>query len=101
MARWLPWKTDPRTRNNHEIQPGSRLANPGGRRIRSLSRGIHPCQESRFLRPDFGYDFSVEQEESLGDLMKDAIWNQFPAVRSQEADSALKVISTRLLNAVD
>src|SRR5688572_23655245 len=54
-----------------------------------------------FSGPDFGYDFSVEQEESLGDLMKDAIWNQFPAVRSQEADSALKVISTRLLNAVD
>ena len=54
-----------------------------------------------FSGPTFGYDFSIEQEEELGDLMKDGIWNEFPAVRSQRADSAIEVISKRLLDAVD
>jgi beta-barrel assembly-enhancing protease len=54
-----------------------------------------------FSGPTFGYDFSVDQEEELGDLMKDGIWNQYPAVRSQKADSAIEVISRRLLNAID
>lgn len=53
------------------------------------------------FRPDFVYDVSVEQEEELGDLMKDGIYNQFPAVHSQRADSALEVITGRLLHALD
>lgn len=52
-------------------------------------------------RPDFTYDFSVEQEEQLGDLMKDGIWSNLPALHNHDTDSALTVITERLLAAVD
>lgn len=47
------------------------------------------------------YDFSVTEEEELGELMKDGLWSRFPAVNSYKADSALNVITSRLLAAVD
>jgi predicted Zn-dependent protease len=63
--------------------------------------GYYFVKKTAFSAPSFGYDVSVEQEEELGDLMKDGIYNQFPAVHNQEADSAMEVITRRLLDAVD
>jgi predicted Zn-dependent protease len=54
-----------------------------------------------FSGADFGYDISIEQEEELGDLIEDGVWGKFPAVHSFKADSALEVITARLLGALD
>jgi predicted Zn-dependent protease len=63
--------------------------------------GYYIVKKVDFNGPEFGYDFSVEQEEELGDLIKNGIWSQFPSVQSYKADSAMKVITDRLLAAVD
>lgn len=63
--------------------------------------GYYLVKKLDFSSPEFGYDFSIEQEEELGDLIKDGIWSQFPAVHSYKADSAMEVITGRLLAALD
>jgi predicted Zn-dependent protease len=63
--------------------------------------GYYLVKKIDFSSPEFGYDFSVDQEEELGDLIKDGIWSQFPAMHSYRADSAMEVITGRLLAALD
>jgi len=63
--------------------------------------GYYLVKKIDFGSPEFGYTFSIDQEEELGDLIKEGIWNQFPSVQSYKADSALGVITKRLLSAVD
>ena len=50
---------------------------------------------------DLSYEVSIEQEEKLGDLFKGMIWDQFPTVKDNAADSALQQIKDRLINALD
>jgi len=50
---------------------------------------------------DMSYEVSYEQEEKLGDLMKDLIWDEFKAVKDNAADSALRQITDRLVKALD
>jgi predicted Zn-dependent protease len=63
--------------------------------------GYYVVKKVDFSSPNFGYEFSVGQEEELGELIKDGIWSQFPAVHSYKADSAMKVITTRLIASID
>lgn len=50
---------------------------------------------------DLSYEVSIEQEEKLGNLLKDMIWDQFPTVKDNAADSALQEIKDRLISALD
>jgi len=50
---------------------------------------------------ELSYEVSYEQEEKLGDLFKDMIWDEFPTVKDNAADSALKQITDRLIQALD
>jgi len=50
---------------------------------------------------DLGYDFSIAQEEELGDLFKDIIWDQYPTIKDNAADSALHQITARLIESID
>ena len=50
---------------------------------------------------DLTYQVSYEQEEKLGDLMKDLIWDEYKAVKDNAADSAIKQITERLIKALD
>ena len=50
---------------------------------------------------ELSYEVSYEQEEKLGDLFKDMIWDEFPTVKDNAADSALRVITDRLVKALD
>jgi predicted Zn-dependent protease len=50
---------------------------------------------------DLSYEVSIEQEEKLGDLFKDMIWDEFPTVKDNAADSALQQITDRLIKALD
>jgi predicted Zn-dependent protease len=50
---------------------------------------------------DLSYEVSYEQEEKLGDLMKDMVWDEFTAVKDNAADSALREITSRLIKALD
>lgn len=50
---------------------------------------------------ELSYEVSYEQEEKLGDLFKDMIWDEFPTVKDNAADTALKQITDRLLQALD
>jgi predicted Zn-dependent protease len=50
---------------------------------------------------DLSYEVSYEQEEKLGDLMKDMVWDEFTAVKDNAADSALTEITNRLIKALD
>lgn len=50
---------------------------------------------------DLGYEVSIEQEEKLGDLFKDMIWNQYPTLKDNLADSALQEITNRLVENLD
>ena len=50
---------------------------------------------------DLSYDVSIEQENALGDLFKDIIWDQYPTVKNNAADSALQQIKNRLIDALD
>lgn len=47
------------------------------------------------------YDFSTEQEEDLGNLFKDLIWDEYPVMENNAADSALQVITKRLIAELD
>ncbi|HEU5291863.1 MAG TPA: M48 family metallopeptidase [Cyclobacteriaceae bacterium] len=50
---------------------------------------------------DLSYEVSYEQEEKLGNMMKDMIWDEFETVKDNAADSALKQITDRLIKALD
>ena len=63
--------------------------------------GYYVVKKVDFSESEFGYNFSVDQEEELGDLIKDGIWSKFPAVHSYKADSAMEIIAGRLLAALD
>src|SRR5688572_5498428 len=50
---------------------------------------------------DLSYEVSYEQEEKLGDLMKELIWDEYKTVKDNAADSALRQITDRLIKALD
>jgi beta-barrel assembly-enhancing protease len=50
---------------------------------------------------DLSYEVSYEQEEKLGSLFKDMIWDQYPQIKENKGDSALQMIKDRLTNAID
>lgn len=50
---------------------------------------------------DLSYEVSIEQEEKLGDLFKEMIWDEFPTVKDNAADSAIQQIKDRLISALD
>ena len=50
---------------------------------------------------DLSYEVSIEQEEELGDLFKEMIWDQYPAIKDNAADSAFQQIKDRLISALD
>ena len=50
---------------------------------------------------DLSYEVSIEQEEKLGDLFKDMIWDQYPTIKDNAADTALQQITERLIHALD
>ena len=50
---------------------------------------------------DLSYEVSYEQEEKLGNMMKDMIWDEYETVDNNVADSALNQITERLLKALD
>jgi beta-barrel assembly-enhancing protease len=50
---------------------------------------------------DLSFKVSYEQEEKLGNLFKDIVWDQYPTVKDNTADTALQVIKDRLLAALD
>lgn len=47
------------------------------------------------------YKVSIEQEETLGDLLKDVVTHDYKVVEGNLADSAIQVITNRLLAAID
>lgn len=49
----------------------------------------------------FAYDFSIDQEEDLGNLFKDLIWEEYRVMENNAADSALQVITKRLIAELD
>lgn len=57
----------------------------------------------RIGRSDFDLSFKVSyaQEEKLGNLFKDLIWDRYPTVKDNTADSALQQIKDRLVKALD
>jgi beta-barrel assembly-enhancing protease len=50
---------------------------------------------------ELSYEVSYEQEEELGDLLKDLVWDQYSVVKDNAADSALQIIKERLITALD
>jgi beta-barrel assembly-enhancing protease len=50
---------------------------------------------------DLSYKVSIEQEEDLGDLFKEMIWDKYPTVKDNAADSALQQIKDRIIKALD
>lgn len=50
---------------------------------------------------DKSFQISYAQEEKLGNLFKDLIWDQYPSVKDNAADSALQQIKDRLVGALD
>src|SRR5688572_6223190 len=50
---------------------------------------------------ELSYEVSYKQEQELGDLFKEIIWDQYPTVKDNAADSALKQITDRLIKALD
>ena len=50
---------------------------------------------------DLSYEVSIEQEEKLGNLFKDIIWDQYPTIKDNAADTALQQITDRLVRALD
>src|SRR6478609_8302106 len=56
-----------------------------------------------FLKSDFDLSFKIsyEQEEKLGNIFKDLIWDQYQTVKDNAADSAIQQIKDRLTKALD
>ena len=50
---------------------------------------------------DLSYEVSIEQEEKLGNLFKDMIWDQYPTMKDNAADTALQQITSRLIQVLD
>ena len=50
---------------------------------------------------DLSYEVSIEQEEKLGNLFKDLIWDQYPTMKDNAADTALQQITSRLIQVLD
>lgn len=50
---------------------------------------------------DLSHQVSIEQEEELGNLFKNIIWDDYPTVKDNYADSAFQQIALRLINALD
>src|SRR5688572_28785214 len=50
---------------------------------------------------DLSYEVSIGQEEKLGDLFKEIIWDQYPTMNDNAADTALQQITQRLVKALD
>src|SRR5437868_14249707 len=57
----------------------------------------------KFFKSDFDLSFKIsyEQEEKLGNIFKDVIWDQYQTVKDNAADSALQQIKDRLVKALD
>jgi len=57
----------------------------------------------QFFKSDFDLSFKIsyEQEEKLGNIFKDVIWDQYQTVKDNAADSALQQIKDRLVKALD
>jgi len=53
------------------------------------------------LADRFELGLTIEQEKKLGDLMKDALWDNFDTIDDPTIDSAVSVITQRLLSALD
>lgn len=50
---------------------------------------------------ELSYQVSIEQEEELGNTLKDVMIDQYKLVEDNLADSAIQVIKTRLVSAID
>lgn len=50
---------------------------------------------------DLSYQVSIEQEEELGNALKDVMIDQYKIMEGNLADSAIQVIKTRLVSAID
>jgi predicted Zn-dependent protease len=50
---------------------------------------------------DVSYKVSYKQEEKLGNLFKDLIWDRYERVNDNAADSAVRQIKNRLIGALD
>lgn len=50
---------------------------------------------------DLTYELPIEQEEKLGDLMEDAILSNYSKLENEQVDSAIDVITKRLLSGLD
>jgi predicted Zn-dependent protease len=50
---------------------------------------------------DLTYEVSIKQEEQLGDLFKDMVENKYSSIKDNKADSALQLITQRLVKALD
>jgi predicted Zn-dependent protease len=53
------------------------------------------------LTERFDLGLSVEQEKKLGDLMKETLWDNFEKLEDPTVDSAMQVITQRLLGVLD
>jgi predicted Zn-dependent protease len=63
--------------------------------------GYFVVKEVRKSDLELSYKVSYEQEEKLGDLFKDLVWDQYPTIKDNAADSALQLIKDRLIKALD
>ena len=50
---------------------------------------------------ELSYQVTIEQEEKLGEMFKQMIWDQYPTVHDNVADSAIQTITRRLIAALD
>jgi predicted Zn-dependent protease len=63
--------------------------------------GYFAVKQIKKVKMDMSYNISVKQEEQLGDMFKDMIWNKYPTMKDNAADSALQQITSRLIHALD
>lgn len=63
--------------------------------------GYFLVQQISKAKLDLSYEVSIEQEEKLGDLFKDMIWDKYPTLKENTADSALQEITSRLVKQLD
>src|SRR5690242_5468999 len=56
-----------------------------------------------FFKSDFDLSFKIsyQQEEKLGNIFKDLIWDQYQTEKDNAADSAVQQIKDRLTKALD
>lgn len=63
--------------------------------------GYYLVRNVEFSAPDMAMDLSVENEEKLGELMKDGIWDNFDRVNDPVVEDAMQKITDRLLASLD